>query len=1709
MVRPLLLALLLLAPAVPICAVEVSDGERLAYLEGVDPYFPGLGFARLATPQWVGEAGVDAVVVLAIDDMRGHEKWEQYLRPILDRLKQIDGRAAVSIMTNQIDPTDPHLQKWLGEGVALDTHTFDHPCPLLADGSLEKARTTYEKCVDLLSDVPGNRPVAFRMPCCDSLNTVSPRFYAEIFNQQTARGRFLSVDSSVFNILTSNDPELPRELVIEPDGTERFRRYVPFESFVNTIEDYPFPYPIAGRCWEFPCVVPSDWSAQHVQKPNNPRTVRDLSLALDAVVVKQGVYNFVFHPHGWIRNDQVVELIDQAVKAHGTKVKFLNFREALDRLTEHALAGQPLRAADGGDNGVRLIDLDDDGYFDVVIGNDEVQRTRLWSAADSHWKDLEFPAQLVTVDADGKRKPTGARFGIVDPRGEVALVVLEDTTRGAWRFHQGAWVADDSLLRGLEIDGSPVLATVDGIDRGVRFRDLDADGSCELLVANDMQGAVFEWNSDQEEWQPAPYRLPEGIVIADGGGHDRGLRLEDLDDNGQLDLVYSNETEYSVHLFDSPEKGWGAAVQRGQRPNDQVVPPIVRGTTDNGAWFHSRHLWVQNEDTAKLNDLVDRRSYHDLLTGSAPREHTPEQSLLTMQVRDGFVVELAAAEPLVTDPVAFDWDPQGRLLVAEMGDYPRHGKRHTGCVRVLEDADGDCRYDRSTVFLDDLQFPNSVKWWGRGLLVTSAPDIIYAEDTDGDGKADVRRSVFTGFGEGNPQHVVNGLQWGLDNWLYCANGDSGGNVTSPLQGDAVDINGRDFRIRPDEGLIDPQAGFTQFIRIRDDWNNWFGNNNINPLWHFLLADHYLRRNPHVAPPGGRRDVSDTPGSAPVFPRSRTLERFNDLHTANRFTSACGPTIYRDELFGLAYEGNSFVSEPVHNLVHREVMRADGISFSSRRAEDEGRSEFLASTDNWFRPTMLRTGPDGALWVADMYRAVIEHPEWIPPSMLANLDVRAGEKSGRIYRVYPIGKKPRDIPRLGDMDNAALVAALESPNGWVRDSAQQMLIERQDGNGATAALKSMVREGIRPTARVHALCTLDGLGALDGDTVRVALADKQAGVRRHAVRVSEQLMQVDDELGTAVAALVDDTDPQVALQLAYTLGEWNDPRAGRALAKLAVRHSDDEHIQAAVLSSVVPQLTAVVRELIDELGGKVPPKDFFGKLLATATAGGNDEAVVAMLPAITAAHDGGSDSWQMAALAELLDLLDRQDRTLADFRAQAAEVLQGQIDQLSGLFEHARNVAKTDDAEEGDRLVAMRLLGRGTAVESRDVEALGHMLAPRQPQALREAAVAAIGRLRDERVPELLLADWKGCGPDLRDDILDVLFRRDEWQLALLSAVEAGRVLPTDLDTLRRQRLVEHKAPEIRERSAKFFAATTDSDRRRVLEEHRPVLSLPGDAARGEVVFAKRCSVCHRWQDKGHPIGPDLSALTDKSGEAMLVALLDPNRAVEAKFTSYTAATQSGLTYNGILTNETGTSLTLLAQEGKEQVILRSEIEALESSGKSLMPEGLERDLSDQDLADVIAFLQGVSAQPKQMEGNSPALVMPDPLRREFSCLSSNCEIYGDTLRIEEVNGALGYWNSENDHAVWTIDVPREGLYDVIFDWSCDDLCAGNYYVIEVAGARLTGRVEGTHDWNAYRREKVGEVRLPAGKLRLGVRASGRINEALFDLRSVTLRPHGR
>ncbi len=1682
--------------------VAAQDGNRLAYLQENDPYYVHRKFPKLVTPQWIGEEGVEAVVILAIDDMKGHAAWETYLRPILERLKQIDDRAPVSIMTCQIDPKEAHLQKWLKEGVSLETHTFDHPCPFFRDG-FDRAKQTYERAVDLLSDVPNNRPVAFRMPCCDSLNTPSPRFYAEIFNKKSPNGHFLSIDSSVFNVFTSQDPELPRELVLESTGQERFRKYLPRDgSFVNTIENYPYPYVIGGLCWEFPCATPSDWQAQNLQKPFNPLTVRDMKASLDCTVAKQGVFSLVFHPHGWIKNTQIIELIDHAVKKHGKKVKFLTFREALERLNRNLLSGQPLRhPKTGEDNGVRILDLDNDGYLDVMIAARDSQLTRLWSPVKRSWVANDSQP---TVAADE------VSFAVFRSDGKASLVnhALTEERYDVWHYSGAKWTPDAEMS-----DRMPWLDRRRG--RAI-FRDVDGDGVCELLVGGEAK--ILRWAPVEKDWVKLPFALP---CPAKWLPHeDDGVRFIDLDGDGLDDVVVSNKDAYGVYLFKDAQSGWSRKVIAGAAQKPQSLPFVGYSGRNQGFWVHSGQLIWGNENTASKKDLVERRPIAELLKDVQPGPKSPRLSLKLLQPRPGFVAELTAAEPLVMDPIAFAWGADGKLWVVEMGDYPLgiDGKgKHGGIVRFLEDTDGDGIYDKSAVFLGGLGYPTGVLPWGKGVLVTCAPDIFYAEDTNGDGKADTREALYTGFREGNQQHRLNGLVRGLDNWLYVANGDSGGKIKSLKTGKTIDINGRDLRIKPETGDLEAVSGPTQFGRSRDDWGNWFGGNNINPMWHYVVADEMMRRNPHFAPPPPRVSVPTVPGIAPVYPLSPTLPRFNDFHTANRFTSANSPIVYRDDLFGPSFANSAFISEPVHNLVHREIMKADGVTFTSRRADDEQRSEFLASADSWFRPTMLQTGPDGALWIADMYRHVIEHPQWIPLEWQKKLDLRAGHDMGRLYRVYPADKKPRPIPNLAKLDTVGLVAALESSNGWQRDTAQYLLIAKGD-KAAVPLLVKLADTSERPLARLHAMCTLDGLippGAIDSETILGAiarrLADPHPGVRKHAVRVWTSRFQKGDTLGPIVAKLIGDSDPQVRQQVAYALGAWDDPRAGQALGELAVKNLDDRYIVAAAMSSVSARnLDTVLVEAIKQHPRGGGASALVADLLRTANGLGHTSAISAALEAIATPEAGAYAPWQMAALASLLESFDNRNQTLGDLRKSDDPKMAASLRRLDGLFKEARRRALDGKAAVADRIDAVRILGRGIDEGESEALLVISLLAPQFPEELQRAAIANLGRQRGPRVSESLLGSWKGLSPNLRGAVLDVLLGRDEWTDATLNAIERRIVLAAEIDAARRQRLLDHRNAAVSARAAKLFAGGTNSDRAKLVDDFAPALKLAGDAARGQPLFAKICANCHRLGGAGKEVGPDLAGVWDKSAEWLLTSILDPNRAVEARYVNYVALLKNGSVVTGLLANESSNGITIVGADGQAKTVLRFDLDELTSAGKSAMPEGLEKDLRPQDIADVIAFIrsQAVTPKPKVMEGNAPATIRANADGSLFA-LASACEIRGSRMIFEKPHGNLGNWHGEDDTATWTLAVPRSGKYAVEIEFACDKDSAGNSFELSAGDERLTGRVVSTGGWDTYKHFRIGVIALAAGEQRIVFRSAGPIRGALIDLRSIKLTPTGK
>ncbi|MGZ0173465.1 MAG: c-type cytochrome, partial [Planctomycetales bacterium] len=359
----------------------------------------------------------------------------------------------------------------------------------------------------------------------------------------------------------------------------------------------------------------------------------------------------------------------------------------------------------------------------------------------------------------------------------------------------------------------------------------------------------------------------------------------------------------------------------------------------------------------------------------------------------------------------------------------------------------------------------------------------------------------------------------------------------------------------------------------------------------------------------------------------------------------------------------------------------------------------------------------------------------------------------------------------------------------------------------------------------------------------------------------------------------------------------------------------------------------------------------------------------------------------------------------------------------------------------------------------------------------------------------------------RGDALDALMSRDAWLTQLLAGIEKKQILARELDAARRQRLLTHRTPAIRRRAEQLFAVDSNSDRKQLLAKYKSALTLQGNRLRGAELFKKHCSVCHRLADVGVVVGPDLKSLTDKSPAAMLVAMLDPNRAVESKCISYTAVTTDGRTFSGLLAAESGNSITLKEAKGKEHVILRTDLEELVSSSKSTMPEGLEKGLKPQDIADVIAHVRSNVPLPtrKQFEGNQPTLVKAAE-DGSLKLTPASCEIYGRTIVLAKKYGSLALWSSADDHVVWDVDVRKAGRYNVEMEYACQNNAAGNRWQLRSADGSLEGVVKGTGTWDSYRATRAGEIQLSAGRQRITMRAVGEIRGgAMMDLKSLRLK----
>ncbi|MCO5242083.1 MAG: c-type cytochrome, partial [Chitinophagaceae bacterium] len=947
----------------------------------------------------------------------------------------------------------------------------------------------------------------------------------------------------------------------------------------------------------------------------------------------------------------------------------------------------------------------------------------------------------------------------------------------------------------------------------------------------------------------------------------------------------------------------------------------------------------------------------------------------------------------ITSPVDMEIDEYGRMFVVEMHGYPLD-KSGSGIIVMLSDTDGDGIMDKRTVFKDSLLLPNGILRWRKGFLVTDSPNIYYLEDSDNDGKADIMDTVLTGFALTNPQHNLNNPVYGLDNWIYAAHegivrsrdygeefGDEGTEIYYPSNPQAVRLpqnaSGRSVRFQPDKLLLEEMASRCQFGHTFDRWGHWFGSNNSNQGYQEIIAQRYLTRNPQLPPTYADQDMSDHLNAPEVFPTTTNPDRqiFTDVGT---MTSGSGLTAYLAEDFPEPYHNATFIAEPVSNLVHVDILTDSGVSYKASRLFPN--SEFFTSTDAWSRPVNMYVGPDGALYILDYYRRVIESPEWMSEEAIKAGNLYDGIDKGRIFRISPVNGKQADWMKglkLGDASNEELIKELSNPNGWWRINAQRLLVDRADKN-AVPALEEMA-SGSSTMGRLHALWTLEGMNALQPSLIKKALKDSVAGIRENAIKLAELHLNDDPSLGSVLVALQQDKDIKVRFQLLLTLGSVHSAGASEVRNRLLFGDMENKWFQVAALSAYPLDANALLNLVLAKYKAEVPAYGSMVERLAGMIAAASDEPVVhrriqnAIIP--RSAGEGQSQTAMLRGLAQ--GLRNRKDK-LSISEADQQLLLKTFFDSPSeGLRKSALQFLRaskiTDDALRTSAVTrAVSIVQDSTAPDMKRADAIDFLtfgnppeyqsmlqglLTPQEQPVVKLAALRVLNQVRSTAVSEYIVEQWPGFTKEIRDAAVRVFMSDTSRMRVLITAMEQNKIAANSVSFWTGIALMQVDDDKLRERARAVFSRTAQ-EAKRIAKEYQAALDGKGDAEKGKAVYMQSCAVCHQLRGQyGVAYGPDLGTIHNWKKEDILANILDPNLSIMAGYDLWEVELNSGEMLQGIIMAETASAIMLKGMGNVEKVVNRQEVRSLRSLSISAMPTGLEKNISKEQMADLIAFLK--------------------------------------------------------------------------------------------------------------------------------------------------------
>ena len=969
------------------------------------------------------------------------------------------------------------------------------------------------------------------------------------------------------------------------------------------------------------------------------------------------------------------------------------------------------------------------------------------------------------------------------------------------------------------------------------------------------------------------------------------------------------------------------------------------------------------------------------------------------EMQPGFRATVVASEPLITKPIAIQWDARGRLWVAETPEYP-NGRRplsaepwkETGSlepgrydrpsrdrISILEDTDGDGVMDKKTVFHEGLELITGFCMHGDGVIVVAQPDIVWLRDTKGTGHADTVVPLYSGFTPGDTHFVANHFIQAPDGWIYASLG-TGVTVTKPgTKTEMARLSGGVFRFKADGSAIQNvgSSGGNSFgADVTSDMEIFHGKaTSGRPLQHVVLPEWVLVRS-GGAPSmvnvdrGGPVKRKDLPDRAPLM----------QIDQVGSYSAACASFVYEGGAWPKEYEGAIFCTEPILDIIHCEKLRPEGASFAGEPIPKDG--EWLRSRDYWFFPVDVTAGPDGAMYVLDFYSPVVAHSDSRGPQHgKAHASVRPDREHyfGRIYRIQHESAPKLTNPDLAKADAAGLVEALQHPSRTVRFNALRVITEKADTSGekAVPALAESAVSKTSSPARISALWALHRMGKLPTGTLAAAASAADANVRKNAFLIAEagRIPLSETDLTTALSG----GDARVRLAALRALGASPISAGNSAVLTAAQPKFDDAWTKAAAAAAVSGSPAMQLESLF---AGKAAPgqRDEFARTLtASLAANGDAAAILRVLQTAAKSANTGLATVVVKELGRqpptgpayaigtdsLRTLLASSDRALA----LAALPLAATWDTAGALETEAAKLtadllatARDSAQPNATRADAMRTVLAARAASAEILPAILALMSLPQPAEFRAELITALATTGDPAAGRALADAFPGLPLAVRDNAFGSIVKRAEWTTLLLDGLEAKKFTPAVFGPAQISRLTAHPDATLAKRATALFAALgsgTNPGKDEIIAKLRPVVETPGNAAKGREVFTATCATCHRLAGQGFEFGPDLEGIGAHPAAELLMHIVDPNRFVDDEHRTWNIKMKDGTQYSALIASENAATVKLRQPAGASVELKTADIAERVKVPTSLMPEGLEA-LGPEALRDLIAYIQSVA-----------------------------------------------------------------------------------------------------------------------------------------------------